>query len=86
MENEQKLNRVMLIKCFIKHETLTMEDTLKEENIGVRTGEAHLKYLLEELTEAGLLQRLNGVEPVSYTITLKGIEEGARLVKAGICK
>lgn len=86
MNSVEKFNRVMVLNCFIKHETLTVKSLMEEKILGVRSGEAHLNFLLDELTDAGLLQRLNGLVPVFYTITSKGIAEGMRLVKAGITR
>ena len=73
------LNRTTLLNTLIKHETLTINDIAKEENLGMIPNEDHLQSLLAELTESGYLKILNDVAPCTYTITDKGMSEGARL-------
>ena len=73
------LNRTIVLNTLIKHETLTLGDIAKKENLGVVPNEMHLKFLLDELNESGHLHEMSGVTPCTYTITDKGIEEGARL-------
>jgi hypothetical protein len=73
------INRAMVLNALIKHETLTITDIRKQENMGVVPDEGHLHLLLDELTETGHVSTLNGVIPETYTITSKGIEEGVRL-------
>jgi hypothetical protein len=65
----------------IRHETLIIHDIGKAENMGFVANKEHLQFLLDELTESGYLDILDGVTPCTYTITKKGIEEGKRLKK-----
>jgi predicted transcriptional regulator len=73
------VNRALLLNTLIKHETLTIADLAKEENIGLVPNKDHLKFLLDELSESGYVHMLDGVKPYTYTITDKGIREGARI-------
>jgi hypothetical protein len=75
------LNRATILNILIRHETLIIHDIGKEENLGFVPNEAHLQFLLDELTESGYLDILDGVSPTTYTITNKGIKEGKRLKK-----
>jgi predicted transcriptional regulator len=73
------LNRTLVLNTLIRHETLTINDIAKEENLGIIPNEEHLQLLLDELTESDHVHILNGAEPRTYTITDKGIKEGTRL-------
>jgi hypothetical protein len=73
------VNRKILIDTLVKHETLTEDDIAKEENLGVVPNKEQLGFLLSELNLSGHIQVLSGATPVTYTITQKGIDEGARL-------
>lgn len=73
------INRTMVLNSLIKHETLSIVDIRKAENLGIVPDNLHLNYLLNELVESGHVDILNGVSPCTYTITNKGIEEGERL-------
>ncbi|HZF65604.1 MAG TPA: hypothetical protein VEZ55_14015 [Chitinophagaceae bacterium] len=73
------LNRTLVLSTLIKHETLTVTDFSKEENLGMIPNALHLNLLLEELEEESFIQQLNGTELRTYTITDKGIAEGKRL-------
>ena len=73
------VNRKILLDTLIKHETLTVEDVAKEENLGVVANKEHLGFLLSELVLSGDILVLAGAHPVTYTITQKGIDEGRRL-------
>lgn len=73
------INRTMVLNSLIKHETLTIEDIRKVEYFGMVPDNVHLNYLLNELIESGHVHTLNGVTPLTYTITQKGINEGRRL-------
>ena len=75
------INRAMVLNSLIKHETLTIVDIRKSENLGVTPDNLHLNYLLNELAESGHIDTLNGVSPLTYTVTSKGIAEGARLTQ-----
>jgi len=73
------INRSILLNTLIRHETLTIDDVSKQENLGMIPDEQKLKFLLGELVKNGQLDILDGVTPVTYTITEKGIKEGERL-------
>ncbi len=73
------INRTQLLNSIIKHETLTILDMAKKENLGMIPDKSHLAFLLDELTESGYINILNNVTPCTYTITDKGIKEGSRL-------
>jgi hypothetical protein len=73
------INRRLLLNTFIKHETMNILDAGSEENLGFVPPAEHLQFLLEELAGEGHLLVLDGVFPPTYTITVKGIEEGVRL-------
>ena len=73
------LNRTIVLYTLIRHETLTIDDIAKEENLGTKPNEEHLRLLLNELTASEHIHILSGAEPCTYTITDKGIQEGERL-------
>jgi len=73
------LNRKIVLDTLIRHETLTLDDIAKEENLGIKPNEDHLQYLLEELEQESYIQQLEGTVLRTYTITDKGIKEGKRL-------
>jgi hypothetical protein len=73
------INRTLLLNTLIRHETLTIVDIAKKENLGIIPDRHHLNFLLEELIESGDIDTLDGVTPCTYTITDQGIKEGARL-------
>jgi hypothetical protein len=73
------VNRKILLDTLIKHETLTVDDIAKEENLGLVPNKDQLGFLLSELSLSGHIYALSGVVPVTYTITQKGIDEGKRL-------
>lgn len=75
----QKPKRSILLDSLVKHETLTREDISKEENLGLVMDETYLQVLLDELTQNGYLNILDGINPSTYTITEKGIAESKRL-------
>lgn len=77
------INRGTILNTLIKHETLTIIDLAKKENLGMVASKDHLNYLLKELMESDHIETLNGVTPCTYTITDKGIKEGARLNAEG---
>jgi hypothetical protein len=79
MKMMSNINRQIVLNSLIKHETLTIEDIGKKENLGIVPDKIDLNSLLEELMEGGYISDLDGVVPVTYTITSKGIEEGERL-------
>jgi hypothetical protein len=73
------INRTILLNSLIRHETLTIVDIAKKENLGMVPDKNHLNFLLKELMASGDIDTLNGVTPCTYTITDHGIKEGARL-------
>lgn len=73
------LNRTLLLETITRHETLTLDDLEKEENLGLTPNREHLQFLLTELQESGYLSVLMNIVPPTYTITDKGIAEGKRL-------
>lgn len=73
------LNRTMVLNSLIKHETLTIVDIRKSENLGMIPDTVHLNFLLNELIDSGHVRALTGVLPLTYTITTNGIAEGERL-------
>ena len=73
------INRAVVLNTLIKHETLTIVDIRKAENLGMLPDNVHLNFLLNALIESRDIQTLNGVTPVTYTITTKGIAEGKGL-------
>lgn len=73
------INRTIVLNTLIRHETLTIDDLAKEENLGMVPNEDHLNFLLIELEQSGHITLLEGTNPVTYTITVKGIEEGKRM-------
>jgi hypothetical protein len=73
------INRSIVLNTLIQHETLTIDDLAREENLGLIPNKDHLHFLLSELSDSGHITILNGVEPCTYTITEKGIHEGIRL-------
>ena len=63
----------------IKHETITIVDIAKAENLGLIPEMGQLKYLLSDLVNEGFIIILQGATPRTYSVTLKGTEEGKRL-------
>ena len=77
-----QVTRIIVLETLTKHETLTIDDIGKEENLGIVPDKSQLRYLLRQLTMSGFIQVLEGTAPVTYTITLKGIKETDRLAGA----
>ena len=75
------LNHTIVLNTLIRHETLTITDIEKEENLGLVPNKEQLQLLLDELTASDYVHILSGAEPCTYTITTKGINEGKRLQK-----
>jgi hypothetical protein len=73
------INRKLVLNTLIKHETLTIVDLKKYENLEMIPDNDLLNFLLNELIKSGHIEILNGVDPITYTITSKGILEGERL-------
>jgi hypothetical protein len=73
------ISRTLVLNTLIKHETLTITDLAKKENLGMVANKFLLNFLLDDLVKSGEVQTLNGVIPVTYTITDAGIKEGERL-------
>jgi hypothetical protein len=72
------LNRTLVLNTLIKHESLTLPDLGKEENLGIIADEQHLLLLVKDLEDEHLIQKIEGAVPRTYTITDKGIAEGKR--------
>lgn len=70
------LNRILVLNTLIKHETLTLPDIGRQENLGLLPNADHLQFLLDELEQGLYIQKLDGAVPCTYTITDKGIAEG----------
>jgi hypothetical protein len=73
------VNRKILLETLIKHETLTINDIAKKENLGVVPNKEQLGFLLSELSLSKHILKLSGADAATYTITQKGIDEGRRL-------
>ncbi len=73
------ITSLIVLNTLIKHETLTLNDLAKEENIGMSLRTNDLEDVLNKLSDDGFVDVLNGVSPVTYTITAEGICEGERL-------
>jgi hypothetical protein len=73
------LNRTLLLNTLIKHETLTLTDIGKKENLGLTPNRHHLQILLDQLEQQSCIQKLDGAKPCTYTVTDKGIAEGNKL-------
>ena len=73
------LNRKVVLNTLAKHETLTLTDIGKKENLGLVPDMNHLQLLLDELEQGSYIQKLDGAAVCTYTITDKGIAEGKRL-------
>ncbi len=73
-----KISRQQVLNTLIKHETLKITDIIDPVNIGAKPEPGHLQKILDELVASGLVTTLDGADPLTYTITEKGIEEGAR--------
>lgn len=78
----QQVTRKIVLDTLTRHETLTIDDIGKEENLGLVPDKSQLRYLLRQLTMSGFIQVLGGIAPITYTITTKGIEERDRLLLA----
>ncbi|NTS42677.1 hypothetical protein HRG84_17390 [Flavisolibacter sp. BT320] len=74
------VTRKIVLETLTKHETLTLDDISKEENLGIVPDKSQLRYLLRQLTMSGFIQVLGGASPITYSITTKGIEECDRLL------
>ena len=69
----------MLLNTVSKHHHLTLNEIVKEENLGMVPDEYQVRYLLRQLTINGFIKVLEGISPVTYMITAKGAEEQKRL-------
>lgn len=77
----KQLNREVLLAAMTQHETLTIDDIAKVENIGFVPDAEQLRLLLRELTAKGELVQLPDVMPATFTITNKGILSDTDLQK-----
>lgn len=73
------VTRLNVLRTLVKHETLTVYDIGRAENIGFLANNAQLRFILSQLTISGYLVILAGVIPATYTITTEGIAESKRL-------
>lgn len=71
------LNRKLLLNSIIKHETLTLTDMGKEQNLGLVPNKHHLQFLLDELEQDSYIPKLGGAVPCTHTLTDKGMEKKA---------
>ena len=74
-----QITPLLVLNTIIKHETLTLTDLAKEENIGMTLRTDDLQAVLNELSADGFVDTLDDVTPVTYTVTTTGITEGIRL-------
>lgn len=72
------LSRMLVLNTLIKHESLTLPDLGKQENLGIVANKHHLLLLVKDLEDEKLIQKIEGAVPRTYTITDKGIAEGKR--------
>lgn len=72
------LNPSLVLDTLIKHETLTIHDLSKEENLGIPCTPEEVEPLLHKLKDHGFVTALANVHPPTYTITDKGIKEGRK--------
>ena len=63
----------MLLHTMVKHETLTIDDLLKKENLGVEPNVAQAKLLISELRQDHLIEQLSDVVPETLTNTNKAM-------------
>ena len=67
-----------ILNTLIKHETLTIDDLAKEENLGMTATPEEVQPMLNDLAANGFVYALDNVSPATYTITNKGIAEGSK--------
>lgn len=75
-------DRNVLLHTMVKHETLTINDIMKKENLGVEPNVDRLNFSISQLQQDGAIEQLSDVEPATFTITVKGIAEYASLTSA----
>lgn len=75
-------DRNVLLHTMVKHETLTINDIMKKENLGIEPNAGKVKNSITQLQQDGAIEQLSDVEPATFTITVKGIEEYASLTDA----
>jgi DNA-binding PadR family transcriptional regulator len=73
-----KVNPHIVLQVILAHDTLTINDLAKEENLRIEASHEELQPVLDQLQSDGLINTLDNVSPATYTITDKGIAEGAR--------
>ena len=76
------INRNVILHTMVLHETLTIHDIVKVENLGITLNMPQTQSILEDLQGDGHIDQLNDVIPATYTITVKGIEAFASLSDA----
>lgn len=74
------VTRKIVLDTLTRHETLTIDDISKNENLGMVPDKGQLRYLLHQLIINGHILVLDGATPVTYTITTSGIKERDRLL------
>lgn len=74
--------RNILLHTMVKHETLTINDIMKKENLGVEPNVGQVNNSISEMQQDGTIEQLSNVEPATFTITVKGIAEYASLTDA----
>lgn len=73
------VNRKIVLDTLLKHETLTLDDITKSENLGLVPDKGQLQFILHQLRIKGFIVVLTGAVPATYTITTEGIQESERL-------
>jgi len=73
-----KVNPYIVLQVILAHDTLTINDLAQEENLRMEASHDELQPVLDQLQSDGLINTLDDVSPVTYTITDKGIAEGSR--------
>jgi predicted transcriptional regulator len=72
------IDATTILNTLIKHETLTIDDLAKEENLGITATAEEMQPMLNDLAAGGFVYALDNVSPATYTITNKGIAEGTK--------
>ena len=73
-----QVNPNTVLKVILEHDTLTINDLIKEENLRMEASHEELQPVLDQLKSDGLINTLDNVTPATYTITDKGIVEGSK--------
>jgi hypothetical protein len=70
---------IEVLSALKKHETLTLNDLLLEENLGFKADRQDVEQVLKQLCEQKFVTILHGAKTPTYTITSIGIEEEEKL-------